>query len=59
MYPSNEAMIDFRFAFDKATFDQLLNIPGVHRTLVLYVLTALCDLANPLLLMPLMCSLSD
>lgn len=34
MYPNNEVMIDFWFVSDNATFDQLLNIPGVLRALL-------------------------
>lgn len=55
MYPSNEATIDFWIVSDKATFDQLLNIPGVLGALLVYILTPSCDLANQLLLRCLVC----
>lgn len=59
MHPSNEAMIDFWFVSNKATFDQLLNIPGVLRVFLVSVLTPPCDLANQLLLRCSVCSLFD
>lgn len=57
MHPSNKAVIDFWLISDMAIFGQLLNIPGVLRALLVYVLIPPGELANELLLRFYVCSL--